>query len=268
MYVPADRKIRRGGGGPRAEDSMTANRRTVLIIQARMGSTRLPGKSMLDLAGAPLLDRLLERACRTSTVDEIVVATTQEAEDDVLEAVARGRGVAAFRGATSDLVGRYHDAARAFRADVVIRLPADNPVVEPKEIDRIVGYHASGAADFATNISQVFGNGYPDGIGAEVFAFDVLADVHGRCHDPVAREHVHRSFFDYATGEPADPGRYSVGTVACPEQFRRPDLVLDVNTREEYEFMKRLYDELYPQNPSFHITDIIRWVDGDTKRRT
>ena len=100
----------------------------VLILQARMGSARLPGKSMLGLAGAPLLARILERVRRSSQVHRIVVATTRNSEDDVLAGLAADQGVAAFRGAENDLVDRYYQAARAFGADAIVRLPADNAV--------------------------------------------------------------------------------------------------------------------------------------------
>lgn len=227
-----------------------------------MGSTRLPGKSMFDLAGAPLVGRILERVKRCELVDAIVLATTERLEDDVLVDLGRQYGVGVFRGAENDLVDRYYRAARAFGADVVVRLPADNPVPEPAEIDRIVAYHLTGQSAFSSNLAEVFGNGYPDGIGAEVFDLAVLEEVWQTATDPQKREHPHLSFFDYTTQRPANPQRYRVGTVPCPPEFRRPDLVLDVNTREEYAFMAALYAYLYPRNPRFHITDIIAWYDS------
>lgn len=235
--------------------------RTVIVMQARMGSTRLPGKSMMDLAGAPLVGRILERVKRCTMIDEIVVATSQKPEDDVLEELASSYGVSAFRGSENDLVDRYYQAAKAFKADVIVRQPADNPVPEPAEIDRIVAYHLTGQSDFSSNLSGVYGNEYPDGIGAEVFDIGPLEEVWQTSSDPYKREHLHLNFFDYKSQTPADPDKYRIGTVPCPVEFRRPELVLDVNTREEYDFMVKLYDYLYPRNPEFHITDIINWYD-------
>jgi spore coat polysaccharide biosynthesis protein SpsF len=232
-----------------------------LILQARMGSRRLPGKSMLPLAGSPLLARIIERVKRCTRVDRIVVATTRQREDDVLARLAQDAGVDVFRGAEDDLVDRYYQAARASNSSVIVRLPADNPVPEPAEIDRIIAYHLTGQSEFSSNLAQVFGNGYPNGIGAEVFTLEVLETVWKTCRDPRWREHPHLNFFDYALQQAVAPERYRVGTVVCPAAFRRPELVLDVNTREEYEFMARLYEALYPQNPAFHITDILRWYD-------
>lgn len=240
---------------------MTNKPRVVLILQARMGSTRLPGKSMMDLAGAPLVGRIIERVKRCTMVDEIVLATTEKSEDDPLEQLTISYGIGAFRGSENDLVDRYYQAARAFDADVVIRLPADNCTPEPGEIDRIVAYHLTGQSDFSSNLAEVYGNGYPDGIGAEVFNTEILEEVWQAETDPERREHPHLNFFDYEEQSPADPGKYKVGTVQCPAEFRRPDLALDVNTYEEYEFMLELYKYLYPRNPEFHITDIIKWYN-------
>jgi len=247
-------------------DSTSPARHVVLILQARMGSARLPGKSMLGLAGAPLLTRILERVRRSRRADQIVVATTRNSEDDVLAGLAADHGVATFRGAENDLVDRYYQAARAFGADVIVRLPADNAIPEPAEIDRIIEFHLRGQSEFSSNLAEVFGNGYPDGIGAEVFDLATLEQVRADCGDPLRREHPHLNFFDYETQTAARPERYRVGTVRCPSAFRRPDLRLDVNTRQDYEFMARLYQDLHPGNPQFHITDVIDWYDNVYRR--
>jgi spore coat polysaccharide biosynthesis protein SpsF len=236
-------------------------RKIVLILQARMGSTRLPGKSMMDLAGAPLVGRILERVKRCKKVDQIVLATTTKPEDVVLSNLAHDYGVEVFRGSENDLVDRYCRAAKMFKADIVVRLPADNPCPEPAEIDRIIDYHLRGESDFSSNLAQIEENGYPDGIGAEVFGFEVLEEVWRTNSDPVKREHPHLNFFDYKTQKRTNPEKYRIGTVPCPPEFRRPDLVLDVNTLDEYEFMRKLYEYLYPRNPEFHITDVIGWYD-------
>lgn len=220
-----------------------------------MGSTRLPGKSMMDLAGAPLVGRVLERVKGCQNVDEIVLATTQKSEDDVLAKLARRHNVAVFRGSENDLVDRYYRAAKTFDADVIVRVPADNPAVEASEVDRIIMYHLQSDNDFSSNYPDVLDNGYPDGIGAEVFNFEALEQVWETSTDPRNREHPHTNFYEH-------PETFKVGTIECPPEFRRPDLVLDVNTREEYEFIRELYEYLYPRNPEFHITDIIEWYDN------
>ena len=237
------------------------NKRVVLIIQARMGSLRLAGKSMMELAGAPLLGRIIERIKRTKRIDEIVLATTFSPDDDVLIELGRDSGISVFRGSENDLVDRFYQTAKEYKADIIVRFPGDNATPEPAEIDRIVEYHFRGESDFSSNIVPVYENGYPTGIGAEVFSFETLEDIWKRNHNPKKREHLHMNFYDVLTQEPVEPERYRVGTIPCPSAFSRPDLVLHVDTREDYEYMCSLYDYLYPKNNKFHIIDIIKWHD-------
>lgn len=242
--------------------------RTVLILQARMGSTRLPRKTMLDLAGQPLIVRILERVKRVRSIDAIVLATPDTPEDDVLADVARDCGVGIFRGSEHDLVDRYYQAAKAFGAGTVLRLPADNPCSEPEAFELLIDAHRRSGRHFSSNIMQVGGNEWPDGIGVEAFGFDALETIWRTVHDPSRREHVASNFYDYLEQRPADPARFSTGTVPCPPGWRRPDLVLDVNTAQEYEFIRQLYEELHPRNHRFHITDIIDWYDRVYRRGT
>lgn len=236
--------------------------RVVLIIQARMGSSRLPGKSMLDLAGSPLVGRILERVKRCTKLDDIVLAIPHTERDLILYELGESYGIKVFANSEHDLVERYYQAAIWSKADIVGRLPADNPTPEPSEIDRIVEHHISlGRRGFSSNLSVIGDSEYPDGIGAEMFDLSLLAEARVKHTDPRQREHVHLNFFDYTTGLAVDPQWCPISTIKCPESFRRPDLVLDVNTLEQYQFMCELYEYLYPRNPNFHITDIIHWYD-------
>jgi len=236
--------------------------RVVLIIQARMGSIRLPGKSMMDLAGAPLLGRILERVMRCTKLDDIVLAVPDTLKDRVLIRLGESYGIKVFAGSESDLVDRYYRAAVWSKAEIIVRLPADNATPEPAEIDRIVDFHLSlGRRGFSSNLAEIQGSGYPDGIGAEVFDFSLLEEVRLLHNTPMQREHVHLNFYDYSLGQAVDSDWCPINTIKCPGSFRRPDLVLDVNTQEQYDFMRKLYQYHYPINPQFHITDTIRWFD-------
>ena len=240
-----------------------ATRKVVLIIQARMGSGRLPGKSMMDLAGAPLVGRILERVKRCKSLDQIVLAIPDTKEDSVLRDLGEQYQIDVFAGSEADLVERYYQAALWSGADVIGRLPADNATPEPAEIDRIVDSHLSlGKRGFSSNLSVINNSGYPDGIGAEIFDFSMLADAYEKNGDASQREHVHLNFYNYSLGIAVDEKWCPVNTIECPSEFKRPDLILDVNTIEQYQFMAELYGYLYPRNPNFHITDIIRWYDN------
>ena len=115
--------------------------RVVLIIPARVGSTRLPGKSMMKLAGEPLVGRLLERVKRCKKIDQIVLAIPNNQENRCLQNLAEQYNVNFFLGSENNLVNRYYEAAKTFKADIIVRLPADNPVPEPNEIDKIIDFH-------------------------------------------------------------------------------------------------------------------------------
>lgn len=227
-----------------------------------MGSTRLPGKSMMSLAGVPLVGRILERLKRVRKINDIVLATTEQNADDVLVELAKEYDVRYFRGSQNDLVARFYQAAKSIKADVIVRFPGDNPVPEPTEIDRIIDYHLSSKNHFSSNIVPMKGNGYPMGIGAEVFGFRVLEDIFRRNYDAEKREHINLNFLDSRHQQIVGPERYRVGTVQCPEVFRRPELILHVDTIKEYKFMNSLYEYLYPINPEFHIIDVIQWYDN------
>jgi spore coat polysaccharide biosynthesis protein SpsF len=241
--------------------------RVVLILQARMGSARLPGKSMMDLAGAPLVGRILERVKRCKKLDQIILAIPDTEQDKALIDLAYEYGVKVFAGSENDLVDRYYRAALENDADVIVRIPADNTTPQPEEIDRIVDHHlALGRAGFSSNLAEINGSGYPDGIGAEVFDFGLLKEVQNSINDPFKREHVHLNFYDYQTGKAANADWCPISTIKCPLLFRRPDLILDVNTKEQYDFMVKLYDALYLKNPHFDINDIIDWYDNEYQK--
>ncbi len=216
----------------------------------------------MDLVGAPLLGRILERVKRCRNLDDIVLAIPDTEKDCVLRELGEKYGVKVFVGSENDLVERFYQAALWSKAEIVGRLPADNATPEPAEIDRIVDHHLSlGRRGFSSNLSEIGDSEYPDGIGAEMFDFSLLEEARARHNDPLQREHVHLNFFDYKTGQSVDPKWCPVSTIKCPADFRRPDLILDVNTPEQFEFMRQLYAYLYPKNSQFHITDTIRWYD-------
>ena len=150
---------------------------TVLIIQARMGSTRLPGKSMLDLAGKPLIGWVIHRLKSTSLVDKIILSTTQKHEDDILEKIGLQYEIDIFRGSENDLVDRYYQALKGKKIKHILRLPADNPIPDPAEYNRLIKYHLKKNNDFSSNICNFMGNGYPDGIGVEIFTMKSLYSI-------------------------------------------------------------------------------------------
>ena len=234
----------------------------VLIIQARMSSTRLPGKSMIPLADKPLVYRMVERLKKCKKVDEIVIATSDQPEDQVLVELAKELDVAYFKGNLLDVRDRYLEAAEKFQADFVIRIPADNPMPDWNEIDKLIEFHLEhNPSGFSSNLAQVNNSGYLDGIGAEIFSTKLLKESVSRSNSETVKEHVHRNFFDYSTQTPVDSSWCPIASPKAPAELRRPDIILDVNTMDDYIKIKRIYDRLYPQNPNFTTVDVINFID-------
>lgn len=150
-----------------------------------MGSTRLPGKILESICGRPLLEHILERLDTLRTPARIVVATTKDARDDVVEAFCRARPVECFRGSESDVLERYYLCARQYGFDHVVRLTADNPFVDIEELDRLIELHLSSGNDFTYSFE-----GLPIGVGAEIFAFSALEASIRKGNEPHHREHV------------------------------------------------------------------------------
>jgi spore coat polysaccharide biosynthesis protein SpsF len=237
-------------------------KKVVLIIQARMSSTRLPGKSMMPLANKPLVYRMVERLRKCKKIDEIVVATSDQPEDQVLVELAKELQVSYFQGNLLDVRDRYLKAAEQFQADFIIRIPADNPMPDSNEIDKLIEFHLEhNSSGFSSNLAQVNNSGYVDGVGAEIFSTKLLQDSVFRSSSDTVKEHVHRNFFDYSTQTPVDASWCPIASPKAPAELQRPDIILDVNTMDDYTKIKRIYDHLYPQNPNFTTVDVINFID-------
>lgn len=236
--------------------------KVVLIIQARMSSTRLPGKSMMPLADKPLVYRMVERLKKCKKVDEIFIATSDKPEDKVLVDLANELGVSSFQGNLLDVRDRYLKTAEKSNADFIIRIPADNPMPDANEIDKLIEFHlVNNAQGFSSNLAQVNNSGYLDGIGAEIFSTKLLQESVARSSSDTVKEHVHRNFFDYSTQTPVDASWCPIASPKAPAELRRPDIILDVNTMDDYTKIKRIYDNLYPKNPNFTTVDVINFLD-------
>jgi len=221
--------------------------RTVAVIQARTGSTRLPRKTLARVLGRPLLDLMLERVERAGTLDGIVVATTTLARDDELVSIARSRGVAVFRGSEQDVLSRYVGAAAYASAEVVVRLTADCPLMDPAIIDRVVAMQrvVGERVDLVTN-APPHGRTYPDGMDVEVVTARTLAHVHELTADVGDREHVtrrlHRAPFHYQTVSLDPPAGDVRVTVDYPEDLER---------------VRAIFEDLYPRYPAFALEDVL-----------
>lgn len=159
----------------------------VAIIQARMGSTRLPGKVLLDLAGRPMLERVIERVRRCAAIDQVVLATTTEGADDAIVELAAARGWAVFRGSQDDVLSRYLGAARGIGARVVARVTSDCPLIDPEVCQEVMVGLASSGADYCSNWLR---RSHPRGLDVEAFTIEALERAASEARTPYEREHV------------------------------------------------------------------------------
>ena len=164
--------------------------KVVAIIQARMGSTRLPGKVLMDLAGEPLLARVVNRCSRASTLNGVVVATTTKLADEAIARLCAERGWPCFRGSEDDVLDRYELAAEAYKADVVVRITSDCPLIEPAIIDRTVREFLKRRPDVDYACNFLPNRTFPLGLDMEVVGRDALQRAWREDHNPAWREHV------------------------------------------------------------------------------
>jgi spore coat polysaccharide biosynthesis protein SpsF len=198
----------------------------VLVVQARLGSTRFPGKMLAPLGGRPLISWVLERVVRSREVADVIVATTDSPEDDPLVAAIAGYPVAVFRGSADDVLARFADALAGTDAEHVVRVCADNPFVDPDCIDALIREHIRTASEYMFNHRPHGECDYVDGLGAEIIERDVF--------DRLSREATRREHREHVTLAIVDGTIRAQGRgMRAPEALRHPEVRLDVDTPED-----------------------------------
>jgi len=204
--------------------------RTVAIVQARMGSTRLPGKALADIGGATALARVVERLRRSELLQTIVVATTSVREDDAIIEECKRLGAPCFRGSETDVLDRYYQAAMCHKAAAVVRITADCPVIDPELLDEVVRKFRSTGADYASNGIE---RSYPRGLDVEVFSVEALSAAWQAATVPYQREHVTPYFYE-------NPERFRIESLAAPSDYSAYRWTLD--TPEDLQLLRKIYD--------------------------
>ncbi len=232
-----------------------------LVIQARTDSTRLPNKTVSNLCGAPLIERILQRVKKVKKIGKIIIATTKRKDDDILVEIAESNKVEVFRGSEDDLVDRYYQAVKGKNITHILRLPADNPLPDPSEYNRLINYHLKTDNDFSSNLCNFMRNGYPDGFGVEIFTFNSLQKIWRNEKRKKFREHIALNFYDYKKDKKNLKFNFKIGTVKCPKKISRPKLVFDIDYYKDYLFIKQIYEYFLPKKKNFTATDIIEWYE-------
>jgi spore coat polysaccharide biosynthesis protein SpsF len=220
----------------------------VAIIQARMGSTRLPGKVLMDVCGKPILEHVIERTKKCKEIDSIVVATTNRVEDKVIIKLAKKCKTKSFTGSEKDVLDRYYQAAKKFNANIIVRITADCPLIDSLVIDKVVKYHLENQreVDYTTKPRA-----YPEGLDVEVFSFEILKKAWKEAKKPSEREHVTPYILNH------------------PEIFYLSELSNDINNdfssmhwsvdeEQDLKFVKKIYKKLYKDGEIFYMEDVLK----------
>jgi spore coat polysaccharide biosynthesis protein SpsF len=224
---------------------------TAITIQARMTSTRLPGKVMAPILGRPALSMMVERLRRVRGADGIILCTTTNATDDVLAALAAELGIGCHRGSENDVLSRVLGAAQAFGVRTIIETTGDCPLIDPALVDDVIDAYRASPVDYCSNILE---RCFPIGMDTQVFSTAVLADVARRTSDPEDREHV--SLYIYR-----HPEIYSLRHVPAPASRHRPKQRLTLDTPEDLDLIRRIFEVLYPVRPDFGLDDMLALLD-------
>ena len=227
--------------------------KTIATIEARMSSSRLPGKVLKPILGRPTLELLVERLRRAQSLNEVVVATTTNRADDAIEALTREIGVACYRGSEDDVLDRVLKAAQSVSADVIVEITGDCPLIDPDVVDRLVNCYRTNRVDYVANtLSRTF----PRGLDTQVFATRTLEEVSRLTQEPADREHVSLYIYEH-------PERFSLHNVESGLHEKHWHHRLTVDTPEDFTLIETIFERLYPQNPAFTLHDVIDLLERE-----
>lgn len=226
----------------------------LVVIQARMLSTRLPGKVMMPLLGKSLLARMIERLQMMSIPATLLIATTQSAADDVIEQEANQLGIACYRGSTNNLLDRHYQAAKLYGADVVLKIPSDCPLIDPQIVDQVLSYYLKNAEHF-DYVSNLHPATWPDGNDVEVMSFFCVEKAWESAEKAFELEHTTPYIWE-------NTDLFRVGNVISSYNA---DYSMShrftIDYPEDYQFIKEVFESLYPDNPRFTCSDILRLLE-------
>lgn len=225
------------------------------IIQARMDSSRLSGKILLQACGKSFLEHLLERVSQSKKLHKIVVATTINENDNKIQHLCDNLGYECFRGSEDDVLSRYKTTADAINADVVVRLTGDNPCIDPLLIDKTVDKFLNSDYDYVSTCCPM-PRTYPEGYTVEVFSSVTLDEVNREAIKPSDREHV--TFFIWN-----QPERYKIHRLDYHKDLSKYRLTLDYP--EDYFVIKSVFEGLYQKNLFFTMEEVIEWLDAHSE---
>lgn len=221
----------------------------IAILQARVSSTRLPGKVLRSILGRPMLMLQIERLRRSRKIDRLLVATSSETSDDALAQACAEYGVECFRGSLSDVLGRYCKAAEPYHPEHVVRLTGDCPLIDPDIVDKVISLHLADGNDYTSNTLKP---SFPDGLDVEVVRYSALVGAGAQAKMPSEREHVTPYIYK-------NPQMFRLGEFCGAEDLSM--LRWTVDELADFELVSAIYQALYPVKADFSTSDILDWLN-------
>ena len=226
-------------------------------IQARMTSSRLPGKVMKTICGKPVLELMIERLKRVTSINHIIIATTENSEDNLIVEMADRLGVYCFRGSEHNVLSRVLGAVQSFPTDIIVQTTGDCPLIDPEIIESVIQSYFKLKPDYCSNVLE---RTYPIGMDVQIFSKEILEDVAKQTKNLEDLEHV--SCYIYK-----NPNLYNLQNVAASEEFCDPALRLTLDTEEDLKLITAIYNALYPINNAFSLEDILKYLNQNSDLR-
>lgn len=226
------------------------SKKSVAIIEARMTSSRLPGKVLMASCGKPILQLMIERVKRSRLLSDVVVATTVNKEDDPIVSLCRDIGCTYFRGSENDVLDRVSSAAAESKTDVVVELTGDCPFIDWRHIDYLLSIYDSGKYDYvANNMKQTF----PVGFDIRIFSAEMIAKLNKETKSMLDREHVSIHF-------PNHPEIYKCFNWEASQSEYAPDIEVTLDEMGDYKLINAIFEGLYPTNEDFKGSDVVSYI--------
>lgn len=218
-----------------------------------MGSSRLPGKVLMKLQDKTILEHIVNFLKYSKLTDKIIVATSDLQQDDKIEELLNTMNIECYRGSSNDVLARYYECAKLFKGDIIVRITADDPLVNPELIDEVIQVCQKTGCDYATNVLT---KTYPYGIFGEAFTFPILEQLHKLRNDQMSREHVTHHMIE-------NPHLYKIKQVFASPELSRPHWRLTVDHIEDYSLMQEIFAKLYRPNSYIQYGTLVKLLDDN-----
>lgn len=232
--------------------SVSKQKKISAIIQARMGSERLPGKVLLPILGKSVLWHIIERLKFSKLINQIILAIPNTKENDILEKFALENSIFHYRGSEKEVLERVYLAARANGCDIIVEVPADKPLIDPEIIDLTIKEHTDSKVDYTDTSypSRLL----PLGLDIAVFNFQALEKAYKSAKDPYNRENVTSYFYE-------NPSIFKINKIKLPKYFQNPNLRLTLDTKEDLELITKIYENLHRKGEFFKTREVLRLIN-------